>query len=99
MRDSRLAQAAREDSISVAKAVQAELHPEALQEPETKLEHIRATFADFAAKLDRSKAAQYLWERAVLLSKKEDDDKEAPKGFEKFFKKRGERKAAQTEQD
>mmetsp|Transcript_46932 Transcript_46932/g.62106 ORF Transcript_46932/g.62106 Transcript_46932/m.62106 type:complete len:163 (-) Transcript_46932:2278-2766(-) len=64
---------------------------------------IREQYADFVRNFDYQKLRRVLSPRASILSsseKKDDGEDAPPKGFEKFFRKKGERKAAaQSEGD
>ena len=61
------------------------------------MEQIRDQFSEFVAHIDSQKEkirAGQPFRFGGLLFSKGDDDKEPPKGFEKFFRKRNERKEA-----
>ena len=66
-----------------------------MQSPEqSRLEQMKATLIEFA---ERAKAMN----SPLYFSKKDEDegDKDAPKGFEKFFKKRTERKESASKSE
>ena len=64
----------------------------------TGLKKIRATFQEYFETFDVQKLRAAVMDQGLLLSKN-DDDKDPPKGFEKFFRKRNERKSAEKKED
>ena len=62
-------------------------------------EMVRQQYEDFVGVLDRHRVEKMLSAHGILFSKSDKDPNDAPKGFEKFFRKRNQRKEAAQKED